>query len=99
METESIHDGAPEEHPAGVPEEGPVGVGEGGLPHPDGIESSETSIDEVDGLLEEVEHALSRLDDGTYGTCASCGGPIDDGRLAESPTAQSCSACLLPSGV
>jgi DnaK suppressor protein len=58
---------------------------------------SDLSIDEVDRLLDEVEGALARLDDGTYGTCAACGGPIDDGYLAGSPTARTCEACTPPS--
>jgi RNA polymerase-binding transcription factor DksA len=58
--------------------------------------SSDLSIDEVDRLLDEVEGALSRLDDGTYGTCAACGGPIDDAFLAGSPTTRTCEACTSP---
>jgi RNA polymerase-binding transcription factor DksA len=59
---------------------------------------SDLSIDEVDRLLDEVEGALSRLDDGTYGTCAACGGPIDDSFLAGLPTTRTCEACTVPSG-
>lgn len=40
--------------------------------------------------LDEVDHALARLGDGTYGTCEMCGQPIADERLAEMPTARSC---------
>jgi DnaK suppressor protein len=56
--------------------------------------SSEASIDAVDGVLDEVERALTRLDDGTYGICESCGSAIEDRRLAESPTVLSCAGCL-----
>jgi hypothetical protein len=55
--------------------------------------SPEVTIDEVDQLLDEVEAALTRLDDGSYGTCRSCGGPIDDRRLAALPIAQTCALC------
>jgi RNA polymerase-binding transcription factor DksA len=58
--------------------------------------SSEDSIDEVDHVLDEVEQTLSRLDDGTYGRCESCGSTIDDARLAEAPTGQTCAACGSP---
>jgi len=51
------------------------------------------TIDEVDRLLDEVEAALTRLDEGTYGVCDRCGGPIDDGLLAGHPTARSCATC------
>jgi RNA polymerase-binding transcription factor DksA len=86
METELAQDDVPEEHP------GPGS--EGVSTQADGLESSEASIDAVDGLLDEVEDALTRLDDGTYGLCRSCGGPIDDLRLAESPVVQTCSSCV-----
>jgi RNA polymerase-binding transcription factor DksA len=57
------------------------------------LQSSEALIDEVDRLLDQVDGALARLDDGSYGTCASCGGSIADSDLARSPTSQTCSAC------
>jgi RNA polymerase-binding transcription factor DksA len=63
------------------------------------LQSPEETIDAVDSLLDGVDGALSRLDDGTYGVCESCGGPIDDARLAESPTTQSCSSCLVGDGI
>ncbi len=37
--------------------------------------------------LAEVEAALGRLDDGSYGTCTVCGQPIPAARLAARPTA------------
>jgi len=57
------------------------------------LQSSEALIDEVDRLLDQVDGALARLDDGSYGTCRTCGGPIADGDLARSPTSRTCSAC------
>jgi RNA polymerase-binding transcription factor DksA len=53
----------------------------------------EEAIDVVDLLLDQVEAALGRLDDGTYGTCTTCTGAIEDHLLAETPTAQECAAC------
>jgi hypothetical protein len=47
----------------------------------------------VESILDQVEQALSRLDDGTYGLCLTCGFFIDDDILAADPTAQACSAC------
>jgi DnaK suppressor protein len=54
----------------------------------------------VEQLLDEVERALARLDDGTYGSCVTCGGPIGDDRLAEDPTRHACGECagLVASG-
>ena len=40
--------------------------------------------------LDDVEHALGRLDAGTYGICEVCGGAIDDDVLAGAPQARVC---------
>ena len=58
-----------------------------------------SAVDAVDGLLDEVERALSRLDDGTYGHCELCGEAIDDDRLAGRPTASTCGPCGDPESV
>lgn len=47
-------------------------------------------LERVEAELDDVEHALRRLDDGTYGTCEACGRPIDDGRLEAMPAARFC---------
>ncbi len=43
--------------------------------------------------LSEVEAALVRMDDGSYGTCVDCGEPIGRPRLNAQPTAERCIAC------
>jgi DnaK suppressor protein len=43
--------------------------------------------------LGDVERALQKLDDGTYGACEVCGKPIGDARLEAMPTASRCMAC------
>ncbi len=43
--------------------------------------------------LAEVDAALARLDDGTYGVCQGCGEPIDPARLEARPAARECIAC------
>ena len=40
--------------------------------------------------LGEVEAALQRVAEGTYGTCEVCGRPIDPARLEARPTARTC---------
>ena len=40
--------------------------------------------------LEEVERALLKLDDGTYGRCEACGEPIAAARLEAMPAARFC---------
>ena len=47
-------------------------------------------LERVEGELGDVEHALSRLDDGTYGLCEACGRPIGDARLEAMPAARFC---------
>ena len=43
--------------------------------------------------LVEIDAALTRLDQGTYGVCERCGGPIAPGRLEARPTARTCITC------
>ena len=47
-------------------------------------------LEQVEAELADVEHALRRLDDGTYGTCEACGKVIDDARLEALPAARFC---------
>jgi DnaK suppressor protein len=44
-------------------------------------------------VLVEIDAALSRIDDGTYGTCVGCGNEIPLGRLEAHPTAALCIDC------
>ena len=47
-------------------------------------------LEQVEAELSDVEHALKRLEDGTYGTCEACGKPIGDERLEALPAARFC---------
>ena len=49
---------------------------------------------ESEAVLDDVDRALARIDDGTYGTCETCGAVIDDAVLVSSPTARACEAHL-----
>jgi DnaK suppressor protein len=42
---------------------------------------------------EKLERALEKLDDGSYGRCDSCGGPIAPGRLKVAPESALCIDC------
>ena len=56
----------------------------------------EQEISLANGILEritQVERALERLDDGSYGWCERCGNPIPVERLAAFPSATLCVAC------
>lgn len=49
--------------------------------------------DQMQSQLAEVERALAKLDEGSYGTCDVCGGEIPTGRLEVHPWAVRCVAC------
>jgi RNA polymerase-binding transcription factor DksA len=49
-------------------------------------------IEEATATLDGVDHALVRLSDGSYRTCESCGGAIEDDVLERDPTARLCAA-------
>ena len=49
-------------------------------------------LEQVDAELADVEHALQRLDDGTYGTCEVDGKPIPEERLEALPATRFCLA-------
>jgi DnaK suppressor protein len=48
---------------------------------------------EVQGIKERAERALEKLDEGTYGTCDSCGAGIAAGRLNAAPESALCIDC------
>ncbi len=50
--------------------------------------------DNAKRVLPEIEAALRRIDDGTYGTCASCGKAISEGRLKARPSSAVCIECV-----
>ena len=56
---------------------------------PDDIDRRQ-QLGAIDADLEAVEHALARLDDGTYASCEVCAEPISDERLAASPAGRRC---------
>ena len=49
-------------------------------------------VDNVKDLIQKVQHALARIDDGSYGRCEACGGPIEAERLEALPYATLCLA-------
>ena len=44
-------------------------------------------------MVADIDQALMRIDEGTYGVCARCGKPIDERRLEAMPTARYDAAC------
>ena len=43
--------------------------------------------------LSDVEDAIVKLDNGTFGTCEGCGQPISPDRLEAKPAAKLCMEC------
>ena len=54
---------------------------------------AETLALQLRDALAEVEHALNKLADGSYGQCESCGKPIAPARLEAKPAARHCIDC------
>lgn len=44
-------------------------------------------------VVRQIDDALKRMDEGTYGTCRRCGAKIDEERLAALPYASRCVSC------
>lgn len=81
--------------------EGSPGAGSGELSSADqhpadlGSETFERAknlsiLSNVDAQLEDVDRAVERLEDGTYGTCEACGRRIEQARLEAKPAARFC---------
>jgi RNA polymerase-binding transcription factor DksA len=49
-----------------------------------------TTLTIVEGEVTDIDDALRRLDQGTYGICEECGKPIDEARLEAVPWARYC---------
>jgi hypothetical protein len=53
----------------------------------------EPAGDETRRELAEIEAALQRIEQGSYGTCQACGGPMGLQRMRASPEARYCLGC------
>ena len=49
-----------------------------------------TALMILEGELEDIQRALRKLEDGSYGVCEECGKPIGDERLEAKPWARFC---------
>lgn len=77
---------------------GEAGPLEGGDPADIGSDTVEREqhislVRQLRNLLAQVEDALERIEAGTYGTCESCGEPIESARLKALPHASLCISC------
>ena len=58
-----------------------------------GREIDYTLGDNAEQVLSEIDGALKRIEDGTYGTCTNCGREIPEQRLEANPWASLCIDC------
>ncbi|HET9060056.1 MAG TPA: TraR/DksA C4-type zinc finger protein [Acidimicrobiales bacterium] len=56
------------------------------------MERDQSLLEQVRSDLDDVDAALRRLEEGTYGRCEACGEPIGDDRLEAVPAARFCLA-------
>ncbi len=49
--------------------------------------------DQDSRMIADIDQALLRIDEGSYGVCVRCGKPIDERRLEALPTARYDAAC------
>ncbi len=54
---------------------------------------TEALVRELRDALADVERALEKLDEGSYGTCERCGQPIAPARLEAMPAVKTCIQC------
>ena len=67
-------------------------IGEGTTAAIDRIERVGTAS-ELQAMLSDVDAALARMDEGTYGICERCGATIPDERLEARPWTTLCVSC------
>lgn len=48
---------------------------------------------EARSQVEDLDHALAKLRQGSFGTCEACGQPVPGERLAARPAARTCVGC------
>jgi DnaK suppressor protein len=73
-------------------------IGYGNHMADDGTDAFEQAVGvalqrKLETTLEEVERALAKLDNGTYGLCEACGARVDRARLEALPQARFCLEC------
>lgn len=51
-------------------------------------------VDVLETRIHDVEDALAKIEDGTFGACEKCEKPIEEDRLEANPAARTCMACM-----
>lgn len=52
-----------------------------------------SQIEQARTRVQQLDAALARMDEGSYGICATCGGPIQEERLEVRPLSVTCVDC------
>jgi RNA polymerase-binding transcription factor DksA len=60
----------------------------------EGYEERTATIAALEPRLKDINDALAKIEDGTYGICEVCGKPIEEDRLEANPAARTCKACM-----
>jgi DnaK suppressor protein len=68
-----------------------LALAEGVASHPDPVAVTRAGL--LWARVEAIDAALARIEDGSYGTCASCGAAIPRERLEFRPHAVGCVGC------
>lgn len=56
------------------------------------LTTNDAVVGQLEKQLKDVDDALAKIDEGTYGTCETCGSPIEEDRLNANPSARTCKA-------
>jgi RNA polymerase-binding protein DksA len=58
------------------------------------FEERSATLNVLEARLKDIQDALKKIEDGTYGICEVCGKPIEEDRLEANPAARTCKACM-----
>lgn len=53
----------------------------------------ESTLSTLEEEMEQIDRAVNKIEEGTYGKCSNCGKPIEEKRLEFNPSATYCSQC------
>jgi RNA polymerase-binding transcription factor DksA len=61
--------------------------------HANTLANTHANLHTVRPLLDQVDSALSRIDQGKYGVCTDCSGPVEGHRMVMEPYSTRCTGC------
>ena len=53
----------------------------------------ESTLSTLEEEMEQIDRAVNKIEEGTYGKCSNCDKPIEEKRLEFNPSATYCSQC------